>query len=142
MGYNTKEEQFKQVFSDMDFLGWYSTGDSPGGQEIAVHQQISDINESPLFLQMAPGASSTDLPVSLYESVIDMVNLQARMLFVKLPYTLATEEAERIGLDHVARISVVTTTEGDGGRHQAVDTLQAQHSAIKMLASRVRLVLE
>ena len=66
----------------------------------------------------------------------------ARMLFVKLPYTLATEEAERIGLDHVARISVVTTTEGDGGRHQAVDTLQAQHSAIKMLASRVRLVLE
>ena len=25
------------------------------------------------------------------------------MLFVKLPYTLATEEAERIGLDHVAR---------------------------------------
>ena len=130
----------------MDFLGWYSTGDSPGVQEITVHQQISDINESPLFLQaniyfnvgfvksmfmlfiqMAPGAASTDLPVSLYESVIDMVNLQvicmvkhplgslnllqtnnmnsvqARMLFVKLPYTLATEEAERIGLDHVAR---------------------------------------
>ena len=26
------------------------------------------------------------------------------MLFVKLPYTLATEEAERIGLDHVARL--------------------------------------
>ena len=35
----------------MDFLGWYSTGDSPGVQEITVHQQISDINESPLFLQ-------------------------------------------------------------------------------------------
>ena len=29
-----------------------------------------------LFIQMAPGAASTDLPVSLYESVIDMVNLQ------------------------------------------------------------------
>ena len=39
------------MFSDMDFLGWYSTGDSPGVQEITVHQQISDINESPLFLQ-------------------------------------------------------------------------------------------
>jgi len=136
--YNTKEEQFKQVFSDMDFLGWYSTGDSPGVQEITVHQQISDINESPLFLQMAPGAASTDLPVSLYESVIDMVNLQARMLFVKLPYTLATEEAERIGLDHVARI--VSST--DGGESRAADHLMAQHSAIKMLASRVRLVLE
>ena len=31
---------------------------------------------------------------------------QARMLFVKLPYTLATEEAERIGLDHVARFAL------------------------------------
>ena len=75
-----------------------------------------------MFIQMAPGAAATDLPVSLYESVIDMVNLQvieqsswlkqptrivqARMLFVKLPYTLATEEAERIGLDHVARLDL------------------------------------
>jgi len=135
--YNTKEEQFKQVFSDMDFLGWYSTGDEPSPQDISVHRQITDINESPLFLQMSPGQNMTDLPVSLYESVIDMVNLQARMLFVKLPYTLATEEAERIGLDHVARI--VGRTEGVG---RAADHLMAQHSAIKMLASRVRLVLE
>ena len=29
----------------------------------------------------------------------------ARILFVKLPYTLVTEEAERIGLDHRAKIS-------------------------------------
>ena len=53
--YVTIETKFSykiiQVFSDMDFLGWYSTGDSPGVQEITVHQQISDINESPLFLQ-------------------------------------------------------------------------------------------
>ena len=94
------ETMFIQVFSDMDFLGWYSTGDSPGVQEITVHQQISDINESPLFLQvnlsfilklvftlfiqMAPGAASTDLPVSLYESVIDMVNLQVNESLVDL----------------------------------------------------------
>lgn len=57
---------------------------------------------------------------------------------MKLPYTLATEEAERIGLDHVAKISGNT----DSDTSRAADTLQAQHSAIKMLASRVRLVLE
>jgi len=137
--YNTKEEQFKQVFSEMDFLGWYSTGDQPSQADIAVHRQITDINESPLFLQMSPGqTSSTDLPVSLYESVIDMVNLRAKMMFVKLPYTLATEEAERIGLDHVARI--VGTNESTSSR--AGDHLMAQHSAIKMLASRVKLVSE
>ena len=54
--YNTKEEQFKQVFSEMDFLGWYSTGDQPSGLDIAVHKQISEINESPLFLQLTPGS--------------------------------------------------------------------------------------
>lgn len=44
------------------------------------------------------------LSVSMYESVIDLVNGEATMLFVPLTYTLATEEAERIGLDHVARM--------------------------------------
>ena len=77
--YNTKEEQFKQVFSDMDFLGWYSTGDQPTMLDINVHKQICDINESPLFLQLSPGKqNTTDLPVSLYESVsiIDMIGGQ------------------------------------------------------------------
>jgi COP9 signalosome complex subunit 6 len=41
----------------------------------------------------------------MYESVIDLVVGQATMLFVELHYTLATEEAERIGVDHVARMS-------------------------------------
>ena len=50
----------------MDFLGWYSTGDSPGVQEIAVHQQISDINESPLFLQVSMLHYSTSVKISRY----------------------------------------------------------------------------
>ena len=102
--YNTKEEQFKQVFSEMDFLGWYSIGDQHSAVDIAVHRQITKINESPLFLQMSPGQqNSTDLPVALYESVIDMINCSARMLFVKLPYTLATEEAERYNSNNMYR---------------------------------------
>ena len=27
--YKMREEHFKQVFSDMDILGWYCTGDQP-----------------------------------------------------------------------------------------------------------------
>ena len=46
--YNTKEEQFKQVLSDMDFLGWYSIGDrpadSPTNKEISVHRQTNQTN--------------------------------------------------------------------------------------------------
>ena len=37
------------------------------------------------------------------------------MLFVELSYTLATEEAERIGVDHVARMSSSETGESSAG---------------------------
>jgi len=37
------------------------------------------------------------------------------MLFVEVPYTLATEEAERIGVDHVARLSASGTVDGATG---------------------------
>nr|CAG4650279.1 EOG090X08T4 [Sida crystallina] len=137
--YNTKEEQFKQVFSEMDFLGWYTTGAAPNESDIHVHKQICEINESPVFLKLNPFTRNSDLPVTMYESVIDLVNGEATMLFVELSYTLATEEAERIGVDHVARMA----TAGDANESsQVAEQLQAQHNAVKMLSNRVRLILE
>ena len=56
------------------------------------------------------------LPVSVYESVIDLINGEATMLFVELQYTLATEEAERIGVDHVARMSTSETGSSSTGQ--------------------------
>ncbi|XP_075924589.1 COP9 signalosome complex subunit 6 [Petromyzon marinus] len=136
--YYTKEEQFKQVFKDLDFLGWYTTGETPNPSDIYIHKQICEINESPIFLKLNPQTKHTDLPVSVYESVIDLVNGEATMLLVELPYTLATEEAERIGVDHVARMS--STDSGDGST--VAEHLLAQHSAIKMLHNRVRVILQ
>ncbi|KFM70548.1 COP9 signalosome complex subunit 6, partial [Stegodyphus mimosarum] len=103
--YTSKEQQFKQVFSELDFLGWYTTGDTVNESDIEIHKQVCEINESPLFLKLNPVGRHTELPVSMYESVIDLVSGEATMLFVELSYTLATEEAERIGLDHMARMS-------------------------------------
>ena len=81
--YNVKEEQFKQVFSEMDFLGWYSTGETPTEDDIDIHKQICDINESPLFLQLNPTSGRpADLPLAVFESVIDIVGGETRMLFV------------------------------------------------------------
>ncbi|UYV62007.1 COPS6 [Cordylochernes scorpioides] len=136
--YNTKEQQFKQVFSDLDFLGWYNTGGPPNESDIRVHKQVCEINESPVFFKLNPLGRHNELPVSLYESVIDLVNGEATILFVELPYTLATEEAERIGLDHIARMS----TNESGESSLVAEHLSAQHSAIKMLQLRVRMVLE
>lgn len=77
------------------------------------------------------------LPISLYESVIDIVQGQAMMLFVPLVYTLATEEAERIGVDHVARMSNNDTD----ANSTVAEHLLAQYNAIKMLNSRVKIIL-
>lgn len=59
--YNTKEEQFKQVFSEMDFLGWYTTGDMPNEGDIKVHKQLCEINESPVLLKLDPRPKNTDV---------------------------------------------------------------------------------
>jgi len=134
--YNLKEEQFKQVFSEMEFLGWYSTGDGPTESDIKIHKQFFSINESPVFFQLMPTARTSDLPISLYESVIDLVKGEATVLFVDIPYTLATEEAERIGVDHVARMATADTGDSSTAEH-----LVAQHSSIKMLHSRIKVIL-
>lgn len=136
--YNTKEEQFKQVFKDLEFLGWYTTGGPADERDIKVHKQICQINESPIFLKLNPLSRNTDLPISCYESVIDLVSGEATMLFVELQYTLATEEAERIGVDHVARVASAEYMENS----IVAEHLVAQHNAIKMLHSRVKLVLD
>lgn len=47
------------------------------------------------------------------------VFLQATMLFAELTYTLATEEAERIGVDHVARMTATGTGENSTGNVSA-----------------------
>ncbi|XP_069738570.1 COP9 signalosome complex subunit 6 isoform X2 [Phaenicophaeus curvirostris] len=113
--YYTKEEQFKQVFKELEFLGWYTTGGPPDPADIHIHKQVCEIIESPLFLKLNPMTKHTDLPVSVFESVIDIINGEATMLFAELPYTLATEEAERIGVDHVARMTATGGGESSTG---------------------------
>jgi COP9 signalosome complex subunit 6 len=56
------------------------------------------------------------LPIGVYESIIDIVNGDTTMLFVQLPYVLATEEAERIGVDHVARMAAADNLDSSLGK--------------------------
>lgn len=61
--YNTKEEQFKVVFTEMDFLGWYTTGDMPNERDIRVHKQLCEINESPVLLKLDPRPKNTEASI-------------------------------------------------------------------------------
>ena len=47
----------KQVFSDLDFVGWYTTGDAPTEIDISVHKQVRTrilMIEMDFFLYLVP----------------------------------------------------------------------------------------
>jgi COP9 signalosome complex subunit 6 len=87
-----------QVFGDQDFLGWYTTGEAPNEDDVHVQKQvmrsvaltcnlsfneasfsqIGDILESPLLLLLNPLGKHAELPITLYESVVDIVEGQTR----------------------------------------------------------------
>uniref|UniRef100_A0A8C5MV23 COP9 signalosome complex subunit 6 n=1 Tax=Leptobrachium leishanense TaxID=445787 RepID=A0A8C5MV23_9ANUR len=115
--YYTKEEQ---LFCGSLGLSWFKLSHIPTPLVLPL-PQVCEIIESPLFLKLNPMTKHTDLPVSVYESVIDIVNGEATMLLAELPYTLATEEAERIGVDHVARMTATGSGENSTGKREVSD---------------------
>lgn len=67
-------------------------------------------------MKLNASARTNQLPLSVYESLIEMEGGKTKLVFSGLPYTLATEEAERIGVDHIARVSVIGSTETSAGK--------------------------
>ena len=52
--------------------------------------------------------------------MIEIEEGTTKVLYSPLGYTLATEEAERIGVDHIARVSVAGSKESSAGIHQLI----------------------
>nr|KAJ3420806.1 COP9 signalosome complex subunit 6 [Polyrhizophydium stewartii] len=129
-----KQEQYRQVFPSLDFLGWYSTGTSPSPADMSIHQQMSQHNEAPLFLQMRTedlNPESSDLPLIVYETTVDIVGGAAHTLFAKAQFKVETSDAERLAVEHVAHAT------NAGGDTKLVTHLIGQQNAIRMLHSRV-----
>lgn len=47
--------------------------------------------------------------------MIEVEQGSTKVLYSSVGYTLATEEAERIGVDHIARVSVAGSKESSAG---------------------------
>ncbi len=60
---------------------------------------------------------TSQLPIHLYESLIEIIEAHPKILYTHVTYSLATEEAERIGVDHIARSSVTGATQTSAGRY-------------------------
>jgi COP9 signalosome complex subunit 6 len=90
------------------------------------------------LLKLDPFGKHTDLPLNIYETVIDIVDNELKMFFIELEYSIATEEAERIGVDHIAKYSYGNTML----QSAVAENLNAQYSAINLLNNRINVMYE
>ncbi len=83
--------------------------------------QLLAYTATPLFLLLdaAPPAAARDLPVWVYERAVEAGGGEAappRVRLAPAAYTLATDDAERIGVDHMARVATdAAATAGSQG---------------------------
>ncbi|XP_062192748.1 COP9 signalosome complex subunit 6-like [Phragmites australis] len=134
-----KQELYKKVFPDFYVLGWYSTGSDVRDTDMQIHKALMDVNESPVYLLLNPAInlSQKDLPVTIYESELHVIDGSPQLIFVRSNYTIETVEAERISVDHVAHLK---PSDGGSAATQLAAHLTGIHSAIKMLNSRARVI--
>jgi len=135
----TRLEQYKKTFPKYDMLGWYSTaaGVQPG--DFKVQEQLADIAENLLYLVLEPNAppGSRDLPITIFDTEVTVVNETPTPRFVQVSYSVDSIESERIAVDHVAHI----LPSGDSNSSSALaQHLGGQYTAISMLAERVQLI--
>ncbi|CAH2069769.1 unnamed protein product [Thlaspi arvense] len=140
----------KKVFPDFYILGWYSTGNDAEESDMHIHKALMDINESPVYVLLNPAINHAqkDLPVTIYESELHVIDGIPQLIFVHTTYTIETVEAERISVDHVAHLkpsdggSAATQCEPYVSHTYLAAHLTGIHTAIKMLNSRIRVLYQ
>ncbi|KAG9136531.1 hypothetical protein Leryth_014374 [Lithospermum erythrorhizon] len=134
-----KQELYKKVFPNFYVLGWYSMGSDAQESDMYIHKALMDINESPVYVLLNPAINPTqkELPVTIYESELHVIDGIPQLIFVQASYTIETVEAERISVDHVAHLK---PSDGGSAATQLAAHLTGIHSAIKMLNSRIRVL--
>jgi len=132
---STRQDQFFRVFEkeSCEILGWYATGTNVMDGDIHIHEQLETYNESPLYLLLNNEHKQTkngDIAVTVFESVVKIVDSKPITSFSKLSYAIATTEIERIAVDHVAHST-------SGVISQFASHAETLHQSIKMLHIRI-----
>uniref|UniRef100_A0A7S0IIX7 COP9 signalosome complex subunit 6 n=1 Tax=Calcidiscus leptoporus TaxID=127549 RepID=A0A7S0IIX7_9EUKA len=132
-------EQYKKTFPRYDMLGWYSTvvAEQPG--DLQLQQQLCEVNDSLLYLCAdLTCTAGRELPMTLYESEVALINDAPTMRFSKVAYKVDSVESERIAVDHVAHI----LPSGDSNSSSALaQHMGGQYTAIAMLGERIDVIV-
>ena len=102
-------ELYTAVYKDKELLGWYAVSENckPTPTHLRLHKDFLKYNESPLFLCMdpVPSTDAKELPINIYEAELHVVDASPTMLFVAVPYSLETLQAESIAMEQVTQSS-------------------------------------
>lgn len=119
-----KKRLFTAVFASYELLGWYTltNGNQVLPVHMTIHRDMMAFNEAPLFLLMnhAPDPDAKQLPLSIYEAEMHIIQDMPTQIFVDIAFKLETAQAERVAVDQITK---VIPTEG-------VSTLEVQNQSL------------
>lgn len=155
--------QYQQIFSKYIVVGWYFTGSEVTPEDLRLHSEVfSSLNEAPILLVMNPRGSSGGshrgtLPrgskdimdssksvskstslLTTYQMELRVVQDKPTMILTPVPHRYASEDSERIAVDHVMRHAVP-----GGGDVASSTTLHLNNlkRSIRMLESRIKVIV-
>jgi len=129
---------FKATFPHYEVLGWYTTAAAVEPIHAAIHKQMKQFNERPLFflIDQKIDSKARDLPCTMFTEVVSVSGDKVNAEFVPSPFKIESEEAERVTAVHCAKvISQVDTNTSTVTPHYS--TLQ---QAVTTLNQRLKVV--
>jgi COP9 signalosome complex subunit 6 len=137
----------KQVLPLLEIVGWYATGSAPTLDDVFVHKQFIPFNENPVHVRYDPYATSSQLPVTVYDTVMNITDGEAQLEFAKLDYHIVTEDAERLAVEQVVRTGQAANVGEDKGTkagqnegNESSAPLMHVRGAVRMLKENVHVL--
>jgi COP9 signalosome complex subunit 6 len=145
---NQRLESYVKMFTDFEFLGWYTTCTTESEQktnefEVGLNKQFEYFRENPLFLKMnlsmekrleeeKKGQSKKDMSLQVYER-------NENKEFVRCDYVVEPSETERIALDD-AKKDISSTKDKSHLSVNLVSTLNSIKLLRKSVLSLVQII--
>jgi len=167
-------EQFKKIYPTLEPLGWYSShtssrSDPPQIINLLTHTHVqtqsSTVNsissifstQLPYFLILNPFATQGSLQVHVYEShTLNTASLSSSLpsgqslSLTEIEFTWASEDAERVGVQHISREAGTGSFGNDKGLdldnsgvrniQQTLETLKNVRSATEQLHAKLEIL--
>lgn len=156
-------EQYQQIFANYNVVGWYFIGSAVTDEDLRLHTEVfSVLNEAPILLVVNPDSKasvgrtemvsederSTPMdakPVGYspgalvtYQLEMKVVNEMPKTILAPVAHRYASEDSERIAVDHVMRHAVPGGGDGTSSTTMHLGTLRR---SIKMLQNRIQVIV-